>query len=362
MKKKYKIKLLLFLVLSSLLILFLVFLFLLKLNFRIYLVGDSILNIPVYSEYQEEGVKSTLFGVNVDLIVDVKTDLNTNILGSYKIQYNTQYLGIKKRVKRVINVVDMENPQIILNGEEIINLSIGDQYQENGAVANDNYDGDLTDNIQIDENINIEVEGEYKVVYTVQDSSGNISSIERKVIVNKKTNNATKVKEVNKETVLTTSEQVDLSNPMVKYIVENNYDISFGYYNLVTGDSYFYHPDQIYFAASLIKVPEALYLYDHDMVNDSTKEYIKKIITKSDNPSHHYLQNLIGQNNLKQYGASLGAKYTLAGGGSGGNTTVNDQMVFLKRLYEITKDGQNEELKSWFINGYGNHLHLDITM
>ena len=96
MKKKYKIKLLLFLVLSSLLILFLVFLFLLKLNFRIYLVGDSILNIPVYSEYQEEGVKSTLFGVNVDLIVDVKTDLNTNILGSYKIQYNTQYLGIKK--------------------------------------------------------------------------------------------------------------------------------------------------------------------------------------------------------------------------------------------------------------------------
>ena len=142
MVKKYKLKLVSFLVVSVLLIFFLVLLFLLIHNFHFSIVGDSTLNIPVQSDYQELGVESTLFGKNMDLNVDVKTDLNTNVLGTYTIEYKVQYLGITKKVKRVVNVVDTENPQISLNGEETINLFIGDAYQENGAVATDNYDGD----------------------------------------------------------------------------------------------------------------------------------------------------------------------------------------------------------------------------
>ena len=114
----------------------------------------------------------------------------------------------------------------------------------------------------------------------------------------------------------------------------------------------------MYFAASLIKTVEALYLYDNNKVNDEVKPYIEKAISISDNDAHHYLQNYIGKNNLISYGKNLGAKYTLSGGGVCGNTTVNDQLIFLKRLYEITNNN-NKELKSWFINDYGNYLIFD---
>lgn len=145
---------------------------------------------------------------------------------------------------------------------------------------------------------------------------------------------------------------------MINYIEANKFDISFGYYNLVTGKNYFYNENKVYFAASLIKTVEALYLYEHNMVNNDTLPYIKKAITISDNASHHYLQGLIGKNNLKAYGKSIGAKYTLSGGGVCGNTTVKDQLIFLKKLYNITYN-TNKELKNFFINDYGNYIKFD---
>ena len=93
-----------------------------------------------------------------------------------------------------------------------------------------------------------------------------------------------------------------------------------------------------------------------NIINDELKTHVKKIITVSDNPSHQYLINYIGKNNLKEYGNYLGATYTLIGGDNYGITTVSDQIVYMKKLYSMTNNNQNEELKSFFINSYYNNL------
>lgn len=63
------------------------------------------------------------------------------------------------------------------------------------------------------------------------------------------------------------------------------------------------------------------------------------------------------KNNLKNYGIKLGAYNTLNGNDSYGNTSVKDQVVYLKKLYEICEN--SDELKSYFINDYGNYLNYN---
>ena len=92
------------------------------------------------------------------------------------------------------------------------------------------------------------------------------------------------------------------------------------------------------------------------MVTDEIEPYINKAISVSNNNAHHYLVNYIGRENLKQYGQSLGAINTLSGNDNYGNTTVMDQVIYLKKLYELSKN--NDKLRSYFINDYVNYLEL----
>lgn len=229
-----------------------------------------------------------------------------------------------------------------------------------GGYSNDNYDGDLTESIKVESNVNTEKPGTYQVVYTIEDSSQNKNSVTRNVIVKKKP----EVKKVivatpTVENNLPITNQVD-GDAIATYIKNNNYNVSIGYCNLVTGQEYYYQPNTVYYGASLIKTVDALYLYDNNMVDDNIRPYVKKAISISDNPSHQYLVNYIGRENLKNYGINLGAYNTLSGSDNYGNTTVRDQMVYLKKLYNMIQS--NEELKSFFINNTSNYLKInDLT-
>ena len=91
-------------------------------------------------------------------------------------------------LRRKVIVIDNEEnnefkPQIKLNGDEIIYLNKGDTYQELGALATDKIDGDISNKVIINSNINSNVVGEYEVKYTVTNSKGYSSIIVRKVIV-----------------------------------------------------------------------------------------------------------------------------------------------------------------------------------
>ncbi|MEO9571777.1 MAG: S8 family serine peptidase [Polaribacter sp.] len=76
-------------------------------------------------------------------------------------------------------------PVITLNGASIINLNVGDTYNELGATATDNVDGNLTSSIVITGSVNTTLAGTYVINYNVSDTAGNpATQVSRTVNVN----------------------------------------------------------------------------------------------------------------------------------------------------------------------------------
>lgn len=79
--------------------------------------------------------------------------------------------------------IDSEAPIITLKGDNPMIVEQGDPYEEPGATASDNVDGDLTDKIEISGDVDTSKIGTYTVTYTVSDSVGNEATVERTVKV-----------------------------------------------------------------------------------------------------------------------------------------------------------------------------------
>jgi len=84
--------------------------------------------------------------------------------------------------------VDTVKPVITLTGTSLVQLTVGDAYQELGATAIDDVDGDITANIIIDTTaVNMAVAGRYSVSYDVSDVAKNsATTVTRTIMVNEK--------------------------------------------------------------------------------------------------------------------------------------------------------------------------------
>src|SRR5699024_12780704 len=76
---------------------------------------------------------------------------------------------------------DDEAPVITLNDDTPIELEVGETYEEPGATAEDNVDGDITDDIEITGEVNTNKVGDYTITYTVSDAAGNETVKERQI-------------------------------------------------------------------------------------------------------------------------------------------------------------------------------------
>lgn len=156
------------------------------------IVGSSEIDIPLNGDYQDEGARLYLF--NKDYSKDIKTtgDIDFTKVGSYKITYSykSKYLYQTCEEIRTVNVVDNKKPDITLEGKDTYTIYYTDSkkasFKEKGYHATDNYDGDLTDKVQIIDEVDYEKKGTYKIIYKVKDSSNNETSVERTIIVKKK--------------------------------------------------------------------------------------------------------------------------------------------------------------------------------
>src|SRR5690606_11404284 len=74
-------------------------------------------------------------------------------------------------------------PRLILNGEAAMILTVGDTYVDPGATAFDDVDGDLTNEIVVDNPVDPKTIGSYVVTYEVADSAGNKTTATRTVDV-----------------------------------------------------------------------------------------------------------------------------------------------------------------------------------
>src|SRR5690625_5730128 len=73
----------------------------------------------------------------------------------------------------------MVAPVISLNGDNPMELEVGSTYDEPGATAEDNVDGDVSDAIEVSGDVDTSTVGEYEVVYTVSDEAGNEATATR---------------------------------------------------------------------------------------------------------------------------------------------------------------------------------------
>ena len=249
---------------------------------------------------------------------------------------------------------DIIRPDIILNDSDIT-IYIYEEYQEPGYKALDNIDGDITNKVKIDSNVNNKQPGTYTITYSVTDSSGNKTESIRHVTVKEIIHNYTY-----SSTKTNNKEVKELINDLNNYL--KHYDLSVGYLNLNNNFTYLYNANKEYFGASLIKTLDAMYIYENKMTDPETLKNVKKAISVSDNNAHAYLVDKIGFNNLKEYAKYLGAPLTTCNSRHFCNTTVKAQLSYLTHLYNLKTTLPNEEeLTSYFLNDYGNYLNLEDT-
>ena len=72
--------------------------------------------------------------------------------------------------------MDEVAPVITLKGEQSVTVNVGENYEDAGATANDDVDGDITQSIEITGLIITGTPGVYTLTYNVKDKSGNAAA------------------------------------------------------------------------------------------------------------------------------------------------------------------------------------------
>lgn len=118
-------------------------------------------------------------------------DLTSKVVKKYdtdKIYLEVEDSSSNKAVKSIdVLYNDIDSPNINLVGEDK-SIYIGSKYEEPGYNAMDNCDGDITDKVIVEGNVDTNKVGIYEVKYSVTDSSGNKTEKIRKVTVYDKNN------------------------------------------------------------------------------------------------------------------------------------------------------------------------------
>lgn len=140
------------------------------------LIGNLEIN-NCSKSYREEGY-AAFDNYDGDLTQKVEKEIKDGKI-IYKVKDSSNNITTKERI---FSNIDKEGPVIKLKGSSV-NLKINNKYVEQGYTVTDNCDDDLTSKVEITNNININKEGTYEVIYKVKDKSGNESKEVRKVTV-----------------------------------------------------------------------------------------------------------------------------------------------------------------------------------
>lgn len=149
--------------------------------------GDEEIVLAYGTEFEDPGAQSSFWGTHLlrekqDVPVTVSGTVDTSKVGTYGLTYTAtiRYKDLfwdRERTmecKRTVHVVDGEAPVIELTYVEGYYTLPGQTYVEEGYVAYDGYDGDITDWVTV-------TMDQDTVTYEVTDSSGNTVSVSRKI-------------------------------------------------------------------------------------------------------------------------------------------------------------------------------------
>ena len=147
------------------------------------LLGDTAINVGAGGAFIDPGAIAidNVDGDISDRILD-SGSVDMQKIGTYTVYYYVaDMMGNQAEEKeRKVTVIDTIPPSIHVNPPNPINIFVGTPYKEYGATAHDNLDGDITHKLDtigyvsefINDSVNVNVGGEYRVHYTVQDAAG----------------------------------------------------------------------------------------------------------------------------------------------------------------------------------------------
>ena len=151
-------------------------------SYFIDLDGEDLIMIYKDSEYVDPGYSArNNKGVDFTDKVVVSDDVNTSVVGDYKVIYT---LGDTK-VVRYVSVIEkpIGATSIYLSGEMTMYLRVGDEYKEPGYTVIDSIDSNLTDKVIVKNDVDTSKEGIYRITYMVTNSTGVSTQVSRTVIV-----------------------------------------------------------------------------------------------------------------------------------------------------------------------------------
>lgn len=292
-------------------------------DLTIKLNGKKEIEINYKEEYKDEGAKALFKEEDITKDIKTDTDIDFNKIGTYTYTYKIEYKKYKKEVKRTVKIVDKEKPNLVLNGNSEITMYTGSKYNEQGAKAIDNYDGDITDNVKITGSVDTSKTGEYTLKYIVKDTSDNESSVERKIkIVDKpvvKETNDTKTETVGKTSKGYTIEKKNGVYYIGEILIANKT------YNLPSG----YNP------GNLLSVFTENF---NKMASDAKKEGINlNIISGFRSYSR---QQSIYNNYVSKDGQTAADRYSARPGHSEHQTGLAADINSLSQSFENTNEGK----------------------
>ena len=142
------------------------------------LKGESVSYICPSSKYKEDGY-TAYDEVDGDLTDKVETIYDDSLV-SYKVVDSS---GNETIVKREIKKEDSKKPTISLVGSSTVYVKQNDVYSDLGYSASDDCDGNITNRVKVEGNVDTKNLGTYTLVYSVTDSNGNQNKVERVVVV-----------------------------------------------------------------------------------------------------------------------------------------------------------------------------------
>lgn len=117
--------------------------------------------------------------VGLTMVNESNINRVNNLLIELPIKEIDTFEEIQEVIKELLN--NKNPPRIVMLGDNPVKLVVNSLYEDLGAIAEDDRDGNITDKIVIFSDVNISKVGNYTVIYSVTDSARNKTNITRHV-------------------------------------------------------------------------------------------------------------------------------------------------------------------------------------
>ena len=149
-------------------------------DLQLQLNGDTHVVLEYGETFEDPGAVAVFSGSHlwedgVEIPVRQEGNVDGSRLGTYELKYLAEHESWQAEATRTVEIVDTKYPQIWLVEKPGSYVLPGKTYREEGFMARDNYDGDLTDKV-------VKTAYRNKILYTVEDSSGNQVQVVRTIV------------------------------------------------------------------------------------------------------------------------------------------------------------------------------------